>query len=249
MNPNPNSGSAAKTYTAVLPISGESLRILVHGGPDVPDLDTEAEHVAEAIAALKDAKFHFEQIKGTTNRVAVSMHLPRIEAQLDRERRAVAHEHFKSERRIAAYRAEAIGDALFNALGIKNTTIAYRLRELEDHIQREDAEAQRKAQRERERAIFDAATLAVERRSVAAKKERRGHVAKVSDASLLVEVRSRRHRSISEVARAVGLAVPTTWNRLNALVKAGKLGADEVPKSQNGGGRPRRQAATAGKVT
>jgi DNA-binding Lrp family transcriptional regulator len=140
-----------------------------------------------------------------------------------------------------AYRAEAIGDALFNALGIKNATIAYRLRELEDHIQREEAEAQRKAQRARERSIFDAATLAVEHRPGRPAPQRRGRVAKVSDASLLAEVRSKRHRSISDIARAVGLAAPTTWNRIDALVKAGKLGADEVPKPQNGGGRPRRK--------
>lgn len=223
----------AKTYS--VQTGRESLRITVHGGADVPDLDTEAEHVAEAIAALKDAKFHFEKIRGATNRIAVSMHLPRIEAQLDRERKAIAHEHFKAERRIAAYKAEAAGDAIFKALGIPNETIAYRLRELEDEISREQAEAQRKAQRDKEKAIFADATLQAEKR--------RGNVAKVSDASLLAEVRTRKHRSISDVARAVGLAVPTTWQRLNALVKGGKLGADEVPKAQTGGGRPRRKSA------
>lgn len=197
--------------------------------------------MAEVVGALQHVREWFPKIRGASNRVAVSMHLPRIEAQLDRERKAIAHEHFKAERRIAAYRAEAIGDALFNALGIKNETIAYRLRELEDHIQREEAEAQRKAQRDRERAIFDAATLAVERRPERPAPQRRGRVAKVSDASLLAEVRSKRHRSISDIARAVGLAAPTTWNRIDALVKAGKLGADEVPKPQNGGGRPRRK--------
>lgn len=226
----------AKTYTAVLPISGESLRILVHGGPDVPDLDTEAEHVAECIAALKDAKHHFERIKGATNRVSVSFHLPRIEAQLDRERKALAHEAFKAERRIAAYKAEAVGDAIFNALGVPNTAVAFRLRALEDEIEREEAEAQRRAQRARERAIFKDATLRAEG-AVQAEK-RRGHVAKVSDASLIAEVLSGKHHFISEVARACNLAVPTCWNRLNALVERGQLGADEVPRG-NKGGRPR----------
>ena len=221
----------AKTYS--VQTGREALNILVHDDPDVPDLDAEAEHVAECIAALKDAKFHFDRIKGATNRVTVSMSLPRIEAQLDRERRAIAHEHFKAERRITAYKAEAIGDALFKALGIQNDAVAFRLAALEDHIEREEAEAQRKARRDREAAIFKDATLQAEKR--------RGHVAKVSDASLLAEVRTKRHRSISDVARAVGLAVPTTWQRLDALVKAGKLGADEVPKSQTGGGRPRKK--------
>lgn len=220
----------AKNYNIAMP-RGESLRVLVHGGPDVPDLDTEAEHVAECIAALKDAKHHFERIKGATNRVSVSFHLPRIEAQLDRERKALAHEAFKAERRIAAYKAEAVGDAIFNALGVPNTAVAFRLRALEDEIEREEAEAQRRAQRALERAIFKDATLQAEKR--------RGHVAKVSDASLIAEVRTKRHSSISDVARSVGLAVPTCWNRLNALVQRGALDADEVPKAQTGGGRPR----------
>lgn len=211
--------------------------------PNVPDLDLDAEAaaMAEVVGALQHAREWFPKIRGASNRVMVSMHLPRIEAQLDRERKALAHEHFKSERRIAAYRAEAIGDALFNALGVPNTAVAFRLRALEDEIAREEAEAQRQAQRERERAVFDAATLAVERRPqrpAAEPRERRGHVAKVSDASLLAEVRTGKHCSISDVARAVGLAVPTCWNRLNALVERGQLGADEVPRG-NKGGRPR----------
>lgn len=200
--------------------------------PNIPDLnlDAEAEAMAEVVGALQHAREWFPKIRGASNRVMVSMHLPRIEAQLDRERKALAHETFKSERRIAAYRAEAIGDALFNALGVPNTAVAFRLRALEDEIAREEAEMQRQAQRERERAIFKDATVQAEKR--------RGHVAKVSDASLVAEVRTGKHRSISDVARAVGLAVPTCWNRLNALVQRGALGADEVPRG-NKGGRPR----------
>lgn len=218
----------SKNYSITMP-RNETRKIVVYGGDGI-DLDAEAEHVAEALGALADAKYHAAQIKNETNRIMVSMHLPRIEAQLDRERTALAHEAFKAERRIAAYKAEAVGDAIFNALGVPNTAVAFRLRALEDEIEREEAEAQRRAQRARERAIFKDATLQAEKR--------RGHVAKVSDASLIAEVRSGKHRSISDVARACNLAVPTCWNRLNALVERGQLGADEVPRG-NKGGRPR----------
>lgn len=234
---NTSSGPAAKNYSVTLP-RNESRKIVVYGGDGI-DLDKEAEHVAEALGALADAKYHAAQIKNETNRIMVSMSLPRIEQQLDRERKAIAHEHFKAERRVAAYKAEAAGVAIFDALGIPNETAAYRLRALEGEIDRAEAEAQRKAQRDRERAIFDAAALAVERRPERAKK--------VSDANLLAEVRTKRHSSISDVARAVGLSVPTTWNRLNALTKDGKLGDDEVPRGAQG--RPRGRGGAAGKAT
>lgn len=201
--------------------------------PAIPglDLDAEAHAMAEVIGALHHVSEWFPKIRGASNRVSVSMSLPRIEAQLDRERRAIEWEHSKSERRIAAYRAEATGVAIFNAIGIRNHYAEQRLADITAEIKRDEAEAQRKAQRDRERAIFADATLQAERRPERSKK--------VSDASLVAEVCTKRHRSISDVARAVGLSVPTTWQRLNALTTAGKLGADEVPRGANG--RPRKE--------
>lgn len=232
-----------KNFTAAMP-RGESLRVTVHGGPDVPDLDAEAEHVAECIAALKDARWHFDRIKGATNRVSVSFHLPRIEVAMDRERKALAHIHEREQHRISRYRAEALGFVMKSALGIPAGIHATRLAMIDGEEHAAQQQRERDEQRARERAIFDAATLAVEQRPQRKPREQRsegerhrGHVAKVSDASLIAEVRSKRHRSISDLARAVGLASPTTWNRVNALVKAGKLGADEVPRGT--GGRPK----------
>lgn len=218
-------GMNAKTYS--VQTKRESLSVTVYGGPDVPDLDTEAEHVAEAIAALKDARWHFDRIKGASNRVMVSFHLPRIEAAMDRERkereRISANAHLRAER----YKAEAIGFACKSALGIPAKIHAYRLAAIDHEERAERAAAERVAQREREAAIFRGATLAVENRRPRAK---------VSDASLIAEVKTKRHGSISDLARAIGLATPTTWNRLNALVQAGKLAADEVPRGTCGRG-------------
>lgn len=227
----------SKNYSLTMP-RNETRKIVVYGGDGI-DLDKEAEHVAEALGALADAKYHAAQIKNETNRIMVSMSLPRIEQQLDRERKAIAWEHSKSERRIAVYKAEATGVAIFDAIGIRNRYAEQRLADITAEIARVEGDALRKEKREKEKAIFADVTQQVE--------QRRGRVAKVSDASLLAEVRTKKHRSISDVARAVGLSVPTTWNRLNALTKAGKLGADEIPRGAQG--RPRGRGGAAGKAT
>lgn len=227
----------SKSYSITAPHCAPR-RITVYGGDGI-DLDAEAEHVAEAIAALEDAKFHFDRIKGATNRVLVSMSLPRIEAAMDRERKELARITHNAHLRAERYKAEAIGFACKDALGIRGARVhAQAMTVLEAQERAEQDEAARKAQREREAAFFRDVTLQTEQRP------QRQYVKKVSDASLIAEVRTKRHRSISDLARAVGLSIPNCSVRLNALTKAGKLGANEVPRGT--GGRPTGACVQAG---
>jgi hypothetical protein len=183
------------------------------------DLQAEAHAMAEVIGALEHVRQWLPKIRGVTNRVCVSFALPRIEAQLDRERRNLARITENAHRTAEHYKAEAVALLVKATLGIRWEEHAARLKSQ----QQTDHEKQQ-AQRERERHIFrDPALNAAPRKPVSQT---------ISDESLIAAVRSGMYRSITGISIAIDLPVPTTWRRLDALVRSGQLVHDEIPRGK-----------------
>ncbi|MDO9453754.1 MAG: hypothetical protein Q7J29_12950 [Stagnimonas sp.] len=205
-------------------------RLIAYPDPANPNLDlqAEAEAMAEVIGALRHVSEWLPKIKGATNRVCVSFALPRIEAQLERERRNLARITESAHRNAEHYKAEAVGILVKAALGIRWQEHVERLK----LQQRADTE-NRLTQRAHQSPIFRDPSLGSELRRPLSQN--------TSDESLIAAVRSGKYRSITGIAIAVGLTGPTAWRRLAALVRSGQLADSEIPR----GGVRRRECAHA----
>lgn len=209
----------------------------VSADPSIPDLDlqTEAAHVAECLAALEFAREQYALIRSSLNRIGAGIVLLRTQRVVTQLAQDELSERRKAERLLERYRTEALGAFMRQQLRVGPERHLKKMDEVIAHVTQKAEERARQAQRIAEAAAYaarsnhHAKTPSVSSKATVPSNAPQ-QLARVSDASLIAEVKGGRHDSISSVARAVGLAVPSVATRVKKLVASGVLTEADVPR-------------------
>lgn len=194
-------------------------RVTAVPDPNIPGLDLHAEALAmaEVVGALEHAREHFAKVRGVFNRQSVALHTSSAERLLAQSAKAATWEKQQATRLVEQYRAEALGALMKAALGVDRTKHIDRM----EHI----ASLQRRREQYRDRVEGRAADAAAYNDKTTA--------AKVSDRSLIAEVSNGKHKSLSDLARTIGLSVSSASVRVRTLVAKGAIAAADAPWLRN----------------